>query len=102
MGGYYHSSLITMNNLLYSFGYGNSYQLGHGTTENKYFPTLVESLKDVNIVNVAGGGEHTLCVDDKFNVWAFGINLHGQCAHSKTNHGKLPRKIQYFAQNKIK
>lgn len=100
--GYYHSLLTTMNNLLYSFGYGNDYQLGHGIKQMKYVPTLIEIFKEVTIVNVAGGCHHTLCIDDELNVWAFGKNTVGQCAYSRTGYIQTPKTIEYFTTNKIK
>jgi len=38
-------------------------QLGHGTTQNKYFPVLLRSLTDKTIITADCGGFHTLFLD---------------------------------------
>jgi alpha-tubulin suppressor-like RCC1 family protein len=51
-----HSLAISESGSLYTFGHGNSGQLGHGNKEDQHSPKLVESLKTEKIVKVSGGG----------------------------------------------
>ena len=46
----------------YSWGMGTNYQLGNGTDEDIYEPTLVSGgkIKDKKIIKVSSGGQHTV------------------------------------------
>lgn len=52
--------LVYVDCLLYIVGRNDAGQLGHGDTERRDIPTLIESLSDFNIVNAACGKSHTL------------------------------------------
>lgn len=64
---------------LYTFGRGSYGCLGHGNSEDKLEPCLVQALKDHTIVDVALGTSdaHTLCVTDVGLVFAFGDGDYG-------------------------
>lgn len=59
---------------MFTFGRGNYGCLGHGNSEDKLEPCLVQALKEHSIVDVALGTSdaHTLCVTDNGLVFAFG------------------------------
>ncbi|XP_014237356.1 regulator of chromosome condensation [Trichogramma pretiosum] len=56
------SFAVTEAGKLYAWGMGTSGQLGTGEEEDVDTPTLIESkqLKDLKIVRVSGGGQHTI------------------------------------------
>lgn len=64
---------------MYTFGRGSYGCLGHGNSEDKLEPCLVQALKDHTIVDVALGTSdaHTLCVTDVGLVFAFGDGDYG-------------------------
>lgn len=64
---------------MYTFGRGCYGCLGHGNSEDKLEPCLVQALKDHTIVDVALGTSdaHTLCVTDVGLVFAFGDGDYG-------------------------
>lgn len=53
-------------------------QVGQGSTEDELRPCLVSSLGGLNIVGVAAGLWHTLCITDTGDIYAFGGNQFGQ------------------------
>lgn len=57
--GWHHSLALTRRGDLYSCGYGESGQLGLGSTESKTQFTLVESIGDKNIDRIFAGGSHS-------------------------------------------
>lgn len=63
---------------LFTWGSGNYGQLGHGTSQDQYVPTLVTSLVQYKVVDVACGtcceetdGAHTLALTDDGQVSMF-------------------------------
>ena len=63
---------------IYSWGLGSDGQLGHVLRSDKSVPTIIETLRGMNIVDVACGAMHTVAVSSG-NCWAWGGNSHGQC-----------------------
>lgn len=53
-------------------------QAGHGSTEDELSPCHVSTLGGLNVVGVAAGLWHTLCITDIGDVYAFGGNQFGQ------------------------
>ncbi|KAH3763015.1 E3 ubiquitin-protein ligase HERC2 [Pelomyxa schiedti] len=77
-GGYFHSAAISLENELYTWGYGEHGQLGHGTTNNELFPKLVQGLATTKIRQVACGGAHTIAIDVFHKLHVFGSGKYGQ------------------------
>ena len=46
--------IIDENDKLWTFGNGHSGTLGHGNTDNKEAPTVVDALKNLNVKQVSG------------------------------------------------
>jgi alpha-tubulin suppressor-like RCC1 family protein len=63
---------------VWTFGWGgdNMGKLGLGRSKNTSVPTLIPELE--NIVQVAPGYSHSLCLDNRGRVWCFGQNNIGQ------------------------
>jgi alpha-tubulin suppressor-like RCC1 family protein len=53
--GRYHTAVCTRDGHVYTFGHGQCGQLGHGDTENKASPALVQALEDKEIIQVQCG-----------------------------------------------
>ncbi|XAR57432.1 hypothetical protein NMG60_11025575 [Bertholletia excelsa] len=62
--GAYHVAVLTSRNELFTWGRGANGRLGHGDTEDKRTPTLVEALKDRYVKNISCGTNFTasICV----------------------------------------
>lgn len=80
---------------MYTFGRGSYGCLGHGNSEDKLEPCLVQALKDHTIVDVALGTSdaHTLCVTDVGLVFAFGDGDYGKLGNGSCVGCALPIQI---------
>ena len=65
-------------------------QLGVGNTEDRVVPTLVRrELEGRTVLQVAAGGNRTMCVTEDGPVFAFGGNYNGQLGVGD-NENRLP------------
>ena len=79
---------------LLGWGYSYSGQLnqGSGDTASKGEPVRV--MKDENIVQVAGGADHTVVLMTNGQVWGFGLSENGQLGDTKMNNIWKATKIE--------
>eukprot|EP00111_Clytia_hemisphaerica_P002896 TCONS_00008205-protein len=99
----YHTLAISEDYKVYSWGYNNKGQLGHGDCRNRRNPTLVESLSGYKVVDVATGRMHSLVLTDEGQVFAFGDNSSGQCGvGSKDSQMSNPKRIDYDGASIVK
>ena len=75
-----HTVAVTTGGLLYTWGFGEVGQLGHGDTSNRLVPTLVGAgaLGGSTVVMAACGTVHTLVVTHDGALWACGRGDKGQ------------------------
>ncbi|KAG5682891.1 hypothetical protein PVAND_012209 [Polypedilum vanderplanki] len=85
-----YSAVFTNHGELYTFGHGLYGKLGHGSSDDKNVPTLVNALKSHKIIDVACGDTHTLCVNDQGKVFAFGDCDFGKLGVGTTNGAQVP------------
>ncbi|KAL9680355.1 hypothetical protein QQ045_018233 [Rhodiola kirilowii] len=90
--GYYTTFVVSEDGDLYSFGYGESYCLGHDNPEGEpeedtdaLIPELVTSLKEqnerivhVSVTDSAYSEAHTLVITESGKLYAFGNGENGQ------------------------
>ncbi|BGP40655.1 Williams-Beuren syndrome chromosome region 16 protein [Rhodotorula kratochvilovae] len=79
--GAFHSAVLTSQGGAYVFGSNKDGQLGIGTAPGGAEPVLVElpdEGEDEEIVQVAGGGAHTVVLTKSRQVWVAGANHDGQ------------------------
>jgi len=60
ISGSYTHTLALCDGIVYSWGNGYSYQLGHGDENDQYLPTAVESLQDKQIITISAGENFSL------------------------------------------
>ena len=83
-----HNLVLTSQGRLFTFGFNNMGQCGHGSTKNLLVAHPVEKVKEQadsdrekdapRWISVAGGKEHSLAVSDAKHVYACGSNQFGQ------------------------
>ncbi|XVF08147.1 hypothetical protein REPUB_Repub06bG0200900 [Reevesia pubescens] len=73
-----HSAVITDAGALLTFGWGQYGQCGQGSTSDLLRPTCISSLSDIQVLGVAAGLWHTICIAVDGQVYAFGGNQFGQ------------------------
>lgn len=67
-----HVAVLTSRTEVYTWGKGLNGRLGHGDTDNRYVPTLVEALKDKQVKSVACGTNFTAAIC--LHKWVSGID----------------------------
>ena len=104
--GTWHSLAVDTNGRIWTWGWNQYGQLGNSTNSGQTSPNPTPMQVDypysagaVEAIQVSAGDEHSLAVDSKGNVWAWGLNQVGQLGNS-TNTGSttanpVPSQVQY-------
>ena len=98
--GLSHTACLSADGLLFTWGGNCAGQLGVGDDENRIVPTLVPALKGTQVVQVAAGTTHTLCVTANGLVLAFGFNGRGQLGVGDTAQRPTPIPVSGELKNK--
>ena len=101
--GMYHTVIIDMNNIVWSFGSNRYGQLGLGGNTNRNRPTkiTVDSHSESGLTIHSGitakfvscGGLHTVIIDMNNEIWVFGDNFYGQLGLGDNTERNKPTKI---------
>ncbi|KAK6164088.1 hypothetical protein DH2020_000952 [Rehmannia glutinosa] len=70
--GAYHVTVLTSRTEVYTWGKGANGRLGHGDTDDRNFPTLVEALKDKQVKSIACGTNFTAAIC--LHKWVSGVD----------------------------
>lgn len=91
-----YSACITQTGSLYTWGRGTYGSLGHGTSEDKLVPTIVQAMTDYSVIDVAlgSGDSHTLCVIADGSVYAWGDGDCGKLGTGTCSGASLPTRIE--------
>lgn len=96
-----HSVIVTEDGLTMTLGRNDKGQLGLGDTETRTTPTVIEALKNINIVAAACGRSHTLFLSSEGMVFSCGDNKMGQCGTNQQSvHTILSPTRVAFKENK--
>lgn len=82
--GAYHVAVITSRNEVYTWGKGANGRLGHGDTEDRKTPSLVEALKDRHVKYIACGSNYTAAIC--LHKWVSGVEQ-SQCSACRQTFG---------------
>ena len=86
--GSHHIAVCTEDGRVYTFGSGESGQLGHGDKKNRTSPTLVKSLEGMHITQVQCRGYHTMALTSSGYVYTWGYAEEGQLGHGNKSKRK--------------
>ena len=89
-----HTLAVSAEGAVYSFGDGESGELGHGDHDPQYFPRLIEALRGVRVRVVAAGFEFSLALADTGSVYSWGAGELGELGHGRSEVLHTPRKIE--------
>ncbi|PIN17408.1 putative protein, contains RCC1 domain [Handroanthus impetiginosus] len=70
--GAYHVAVLTSRTEVYTWGKGANGRLGHGDTDDRNFPMLVEALKDKQVKSIACGTNFTAAIC--LHKWVSGVD----------------------------
>ncbi|MBA0747032.1 hypothetical protein Gogos_009500 [Gossypium gossypioides] len=93
---------LTRQGLVYTCGTNTHGQLGHGDTQDRPTPKMVELLERVgSVVQIAAGPSYVLTVTDNGVVYSFGSGSNFCLGHGEQQNEFLPRAIQTFKRKGI-
>ena len=93
-GGAFHTVSLGVDGRVYTFGYGRFGRLGHGDTENKLVPTMITSVEDTDIVQIAARECHTILLGADGSVYTFGEGYRGRLGHGDEENKLVPTMIK--------
>jgi len=91
-----HTTCLTENNLIYSWGYNNIGQLGLGDTNNRLTPTLLTLPNNGKISFITCGGYHTICLIENNSCYGWGSNIFGELGLTNNLSFLSPTKIPFL------
>ncbi|DAZ94414.1 TPA: hypothetical protein N0F65_003443 [Lagenidium giganteum] len=101
--GSYHTAAVTVSGELYTWGGGMYGKLGHGNESGHTVPCLVETLKGLQVRQVACGSRHTVVLLENMDVYTWGDKENGVSGHGDTDgHQYLPCRVEELRGNNIK
>lgn len=77
-----HMLLLDTRGHVYSCGYGNRGQLGHGDMINRNYPMIIEMTVAIDIIKISAGGWHSALLSSSHDVYTNGWNCDGQLGHN--------------------
>jgi RCC1 and BTB domain-containing protein len=95
--------MLTATGEVFTVGYNDNGQCGHGTTNRISTLTQVEALKGrvVTQVHAYNGCEHALVVTDDGKLLSFGYNYRGQLGHGTTASEACPRLVRGLERRRV-
>ncbi|PKA65087.1 Ultraviolet-B receptor UVR8 [Apostasia shenzhenica] len=70
--GSHHVAVLTSRSEVYTWGRGDNGRLGHGDTDDRKTPSLVEALKDRHVKSISCGSNFTACIC--IHKWVSGVD----------------------------
>ena len=79
---------VSSGGIVYTWGNGVYGCLGHGDTNDAFFPREVQSLTGTRVISMATGHFHCLAVTEEGGVFSWGHAQFGRCGYWVTSSGK--------------
>ena len=92
--GAYHTVATTIQKQLYTWGAGQSGQLGHGSHRDEVAPKMVRALERKKIILVECGFSHTGVVTSQGVLYLFGLGSSGQLGHGSKANLSMPKPLK--------
>ncbi|KAG8492451.1 hypothetical protein CXB51_009556 [Gossypium anomalum] len=86
---------VTDNGVVYSFGSGSNFCLGHGEQQNEFQPRAIQTFKrkGIHVLRVSAGDEHVVAVDSSGYVYTWGKGYCGELGHGDEIDKTLPEHL---------
>ena len=86
-----HSTAVTSDGVLYTWGGGKCGQLGHGDWKDQCRPCKVRFFSGQRVLAVACGSFYTAAVTDNYDLYTWGCGRDGQLGHGDRSSPKSPK-----------
>ena len=99
-----HSTVLTSEGLVFTFGSNTHGQTGHGVTEgNQSTPKKVNGcLESQKVVFVASNGNHTACITEDGDICTWGEGHYGRLGHGDESNLSNPKLVAGLEGKKAK
>ncbi|XP_020586117.1 ultraviolet-B receptor UVR8-like [Phalaenopsis equestris] len=96
--GAFHNLSLLEDGRLWAWGNNEYGQLGTGDTQPRSQPIPVQGLSGLALIDIAGGGWHSIAITKKGEVFAWGRGEHGRLGFGDDKSSKMvPQKVQLLA-----
>ena len=92
--GGFHSTALTSEGTLYTWGGGDKGQLGHGDENSQNVPVIVEALRGKRVVHCSAGMHHTTAMIDNGDTFSWGSGEYGRLGHDDEQMQTTPLLIE--------
>ena len=93
-GGEHHSLAVSEKGEVFSFGRGDSSQLGLGDgSDQKLCPTKVENISDMGIMKLSAGSNQNVAISSSAELYTWGFGEMGQLANGKAADEHVPQLV---------
>ncbi|RDX87195.1 E3 ubiquitin-protein ligase HERC2, partial [Mucuna pruriens] len=99
-GGFF-TMALTKDGQLWNWGANSNYELGRGDKIGGWKPRPVPSLENVQIIQIASGGYHSLALTDGGKVLSWGHGAQGQLGHGSVQNQKIPAVVEALTHEHI-
>ena len=99
--GTFHSLALTAEGTLFSFGWGQYGQLGHGDATDQLQPKRVLALAKEKVVGVAAGSSHSLALTAGGALFSFGHGANGALGHGDTADQRRPKRVAALSKERV-
>ena len=97
--GYFHTMCIVAGSQdVYSWGWGEHFQLGHGDQHSKPVPTRIDALLKMNVKHITAGAYHSMACTEDNRLFVWGTNQYGQLGLVDTEIEPIPVQNTVFNQ----
>lgn len=91
--GQNHNIALRQDGNIWTWGQGDSGQLGDGSSNNIATPTMIPGIS--NVITVAAGADHSMALTTSRTVWTWGDNTKGQLG--RTNNPTIPGQVNLLS-----
>uniref|UniRef100_A0A8D0EWK4 Uncharacterized protein n=1 Tax=Strix occidentalis caurina TaxID=311401 RepID=A0A8D0EWK4_STROC len=94
-----HCLALSSEGEVYSWGEAEDGKLGHGNRRQQYIfpcdrPRVIESLRGIEVVDIAAGGAHSACITAAGDLFTWGKGRYGRLGHGDRMDWKNKMKME--------
>ncbi|CAG7818352.1 unnamed protein product [Allacma fusca] len=88
-----HFLALSSDGEVFSWGCGDGGRLGHGDTNSRDEPTLVQSLVGKNVVQISCGSTYSAAITDTGELYTWGRGTYGRLGHGNSDDQNAPYQV---------